>query len=226
MSAPLRKAVTLRASAALAAVTTEYGVYDTAKLTSTTTATTSNKLTDSAGNFVVNGIAIGDVIKNTTTGKYALVTAVDSATALSVSADVFLNTNTYAIYPNAGYSVGAIPDEAIFVLDVSAAATDVGDTLDVMIDTSFDGGLTFVNIGHFTQVLGNGGAKNFVMAFRPDDPGAAAVYTTGTDATAGVTRPLGLGDRFRHRATLVDANANASFTYSLKGFFKGASTIR
>src|SRR5262245_31184675 len=65
--------------------------------------------------------------------------------------------------------------ELIVQLTVSEAGTDAGDTLDVYIDTSFDGGLTFVNIGHFTQVLGNGGAKKFVMSFCNANPGATAV---------------------------------------------------
>ena len=49
--------------------------------------------------------------------------------------------------------------QATFVLNVTAAATEVDDTLDVYIDTSYDGGTTWVNVGHFTQVLGNGGVK-------------------------------------------------------------------
>ena len=46
-----------------------------------------------------------------------------------------------------------------FLLDVTALATDVDDTLDVYIDTSYDGGTSWVNIVHFTQVLGNASAQ-------------------------------------------------------------------
>lgn len=221
----LTKIDTLRVSSALAVATTEYGVHDTAKKSGLATATTSNKLTASAGDFVTNAIAVGDVVKNTTTGKYALVTAVDSATALSLSADIFSNTNAYSIYPGLGYKLQQAWEQMIVTLDVTAAATEAGDTFDVYIDTSFDGGTTWLNIGHFTQVLGNGGAKKFVMAFKNDNPGASAVYNVTSDAAAGATRQTGFGDRIRYRATTVDVTTadNLSFTYSLGLFFKGGS---
>lgn len=111
-------------------------------------------------------------------------------------------------------------NECAVQLIVSAAGTDLTDTLDVYIDTSFDGGTTYVNLGHFTQVLGNGGAKTFVMAIKSDNPGASAVYAVGTDATAGATRQIGFGDRLRYRGVMVDANANGSFTYEIKAFVK------
>lgn len=217
---------TLRASSALAVATTEYGTYGiTAKVSSTATSTSANKLVDTAGNFIVNGVAVGDIIKNTTTGKYALVTAVDSATQLSVGADVFLSTNAYSLYDGTqGFTFTNFDkpvSELVAVLDVSAAATDVGDTLDVYIDTSFDAGLSWVNLGHFTQVLGNGGAKKFVMSFRHGDPGASAVFAVSADAAAGATRQLGIGDRVRHRSAVVDASTqNVSFTHSIKIFTK------
>lgn len=217
----LTKIVSLRSSAAVAVATTEYGIYDAAKVSSTATTTTTNKLVDTAGNFVVNLIAVGDIIKNTTTGKFALVTAVDSATQLSVDSDVFLSTNTYAIYPNLGYKLQQAWKELVLTLDVTAAATEVGDTLDVYVDASFNGGGKFVNIGHFTQVLGNGGAKTFMMSLRGDNPGAAAVFSVGSDAAVGVTRQIGFGDRLRFRAVTVDSSTqNIGFTYSLTAALK------
>ena len=72
-------------------------------ISSTTTATTANKLTDSAGLFTTtNLVHIGDVIINTTDNTTATVTAVDSATALSISADIMANTETYKIFHKAG----------------------------------------------------------------------------------------------------------------------------
>jgi hypothetical protein len=105
-------------------------------------------------------------------------------------------------------------------LIVSAAGTDVGDTLDVYVDTSFDGGTTFVNIGHFTQVLGNGGAKTFVMSFCNANPGASAVVNVTSDAAAGATRQIGFGSQLRYRGVMVDGDANGSFTYSVSAFLK------
>ena len=217
-------ATTLRPSSATTVATTEYGTvqFAPAKVTSAATGTTSNKLVDTAGNFVVNGIAVGDVIKNTTTGKFALVTAVDSATQLSVGADIFTSTNTYAIYPGLGYVLNQAWEQLIVQLDVTAAATDVGDTLDVYIDMSIDGGTKWVNVLHFTQVLGNGGAKTFMGVIKNDNPGTSAVFDVSSDAGAGNTRQIGFGNRLRYRAVTVDAGTqNVSFTYSLKAFLKG-----
>src|SRR5688500_6672412 len=111
-------------------------------------------------------------------------------------------------------------DELIATLSVSEAGTDAGDTLDVYIDTSFDAGTTWVNLGHFTQVLGNGGAKTFVLAIKNGNPGASAVYDVTSDAAAGATRQMGFGDRLRYRGVMVDADANGSFTYAVSAFLK------
>ena len=63
----------------------------------TTTSTTSNKLTDSGGTFSSTGIKAGMIVYNTTDGTEATVTAVDSETALSLSADVFTSGEDYTI---------------------------------------------------------------------------------------------------------------------------------
>ena len=63
----------------------------------TTTATTGDKLVDSSVSFTNLGVLIGDRITNTTDTTYATVTAVDSATTLSVSADIFTSGETYVI---------------------------------------------------------------------------------------------------------------------------------
>lgn len=110
-------------------------------------------------------------------------------------------------------------NKALIVLDVTAAATGSGDTLDVYIDTSPDGGVTWINVGHFTQVLGNGGAKKFVMALGADNPGASAVTAVTSDAAAGVTRQYGICDRLRYRSIVASATS-PSFTFGIKAFLK------
>lgn len=214
---------TLRASAALAVATTEYGTsYETLKITSTATNTSSNKLVDTAGNFVVNAVAVGDIVKNTTTGAFALVTAIDSATQLSLSADIMSSTNTYFLYSGTGYKLQQRFEELLIQLDVTAAANDSADTLDAYIDMSIDGGTKWNNIAHFTQVLGNGGSKTFVAVIKNDNPGASAVFATTSDAAAGATRQIGFGDRLRCRVVSVDGSVggNMSFTFSIKIFLK------
>lgn len=111
--------------------------------------------------------------------------------------------------------------QALILLDVTAAATEVDDTLDVYIDVSPDGGTTWINVGRFTQVLGNGGAKKFVMALTGDNAGASAVFDVTSNAAAGATRQLGIADRIRYRGVVTDpTGANGSFTYAVKAFLK------
>lgn len=109
--------------------------------------------------------------------------------------------------------------EALIVLDVTAAATAVGDTLDVFVDTSHDGGTTWINIAHFTQVLGNGGAKRFACALGPNYSGTEAVVNVASDQSAGNAIGIGISDRLRTRSTIVNSSA-PSFTYSVKAFLK------
>lgn len=61
-------------------------------LAGSSTAVTANKLVDSAVNFGTPGapiVRIGDVVKNATLGTQATVTAIDSATQLSLSTNIF-----------------------------------------------------------------------------------------------------------------------------------------
>lgn len=216
---PSVKLETLRASGALAVATTEYGTgYETQRTSGVATATTSDKLTASAGDFVTNGVAIGDIVKNTTDGTYALVTAVDSATALSLSADIFEDTEEYEIYTNKGLEFDQVFSELVAVLDVTAAQTEAGDLLDVYIDTSFDNGATFVNIGRFTQVTGDGGAKRYIMSFKSNPITASNSIDATADQAESAALQIGFGDRIRYRATVTDATTtgNVSFTFSLK----------
>ena len=107
--------------------------------------------------------------------------------------------------------------QATIVLNVTAAATEVDDTLDIYLDTSYDGGTTWVNIAHFTQVLGNGGAKEFAANIINKNP--AAEIDVAADAAAGTIRALALGDRIRYRSVAVDAGGvAASFTFGLVAF--------
>lgn len=63
----------------------------------TTTAGTANKLTDSSATFQTAGVAVGDIIHNSTDNTYTTVTAVDSETVLSVSTTV-PNSKAYFIH--------------------------------------------------------------------------------------------------------------------------------
>ena len=99
-----------------------------------------------------------------------------------------------------------------FVLDVTIpVASDVGDTLDVKVQTMIDG-TNWVDVVHFTQVLGNGGAKRFVAKIMAST--AEALFADAVIA-AGTVRHL-LGDEWRINYVQVDADSNASFVFTVK----------
>ena len=103
-----------------------------------------------------------------------------------------------------------------FVLDVTAVAADVDDTFNVYIDTSYDGGTTWVNVVHFTQMIGTGSAEKHVANVHES---INSLIEVTMDAASGVVRNLNMGDRVRYRATVVDpTGADATFTYSLIAF--------
>ena len=72
-------------------------------VTSTATTTTANKLVDSTKNFSSLGtnplnVQVGDIVYNTTGSTAATVTNVDSATQLSLNANIMTATNAYTLY--------------------------------------------------------------------------------------------------------------------------------
>lgn len=119
-------------------------------------------------------------------------------------------TNGTAVY------VGGERKKYIFLLNVTAAATDAGDLLDVYVDWSIDG-TTYINGGHFTQCIGTGGAKKYYMVFDATDPGALVIDAT-SDAAAGAVRPGMFGAYVRARWVMVDADADGNFTWSCTGY--------
>jgi hypothetical protein len=72
-------------------------------VTSTATATTANKLVDSTKNFSSSGvnplnIQVGDIVYNTSVAGAAMVTNVDSATQLTLNANIMVSPNMYTLY--------------------------------------------------------------------------------------------------------------------------------
>lgn len=113
--------------------------------------------------------------------------------------------------------------EVVVQLLVSAAASEVSDTLDVYVDVSYDGGTEFLNIGHFTQVLGNGGAKKFAMGFAANPLATANCVPIGTEQAAGNALQFPLGSVLRYRSVVVDAGGVAAgFTHAITAFVKFA----
>jgi|SRR6185295_9128788 len=108
---------------------------------------------------------------------------------------------------------------ASFLLVVLAAATEVGDTLDVYIQSSIDKN-TYDDFIHFTQVLGNGGTKQYI-AYWNALMAPEAEIAAPADATMSVGVKQGpIGSTLRVKWKVVDAGtANASFTFALAANF-------
>lgn len=109
-------------------------------------------------------------------------------------------------------SIPDAPNAIVFEFDVTAAATDSGDTLDMKIQTMIDG-TNWVDICTFTQVLGNGGAKRYFAKVSATEP--QTMFETATSLSAGNVRHI-LGDTYRCAWAITDASTdNASFTFSV-----------
>jgi hypothetical protein len=101
------------------------------------------------------------------------------------------------------------------VLDVTAAATDGGDTLDVWLQHSVDG-TSWDDFVRFTQVTGNGGAVQIQARWVRDvAPDVEQGAHNGKAIAAGVTQGP-VGHQWRAAWTIADAGTdNASFTFSI-----------
>lgn len=105
----------------------------------------------------------------------------------------------------------------IWLLSITASATDAGDTLDVYIDCSIDG-TTWINAVHFTQQAGNGAAVKQVAVLDPANPGASVIAVT-SDAAAGAVRPALFGAYWRARWAVADSgDGNSAHTFSVTGY--------
>ena len=103
------------------------------------------------------------------------------------------------------------PTAVLFMLDLLAAATEVGDTLNLFVQTLIGG--QWVDVVHFTEILGNGSTKRFFAKI--DASLAEAMFENASALAAGSVRNL-IGDQWRARYVIVDAGgANASFTFTL-----------
>lgn len=99
-----------------------------------------------------------------------------------------------------------------FILDVTAAATQTGDTLDAFVQTKVADS-QWVDVVAFTQVVGDGGAVTHVAKIVV--PVAQAMFETGATLSAGSVRNI-FGDEWRGRWDVTDASTDdASFTFSI-----------
>jgi len=103
---------------------------------------------------------------------------------------------------------------------VTAAATDVGDLLDVYVQTKIDG-TNWLDVQHFTQVLGNGGAKRYVA--KVASGAAVTEFENGAALGAAAKRDL-IGDDWRVRWVIVDDAGTGTGSGTGSGSGTGAGT--
>jgi len=98
-----------------------------------------------------------------------------------------------------------------FELDVTVAADDVDDTLNVFIQTKI--GNKLVDIVHFTEVLGNGGAKTYIA--KVVGGVSETMFENGAALAESAVRNL-IGRAFLVRWVIVDPlGADAAFTFKV-----------
>jgi hypothetical protein len=109
-------------------------------VSSTATATTANKLVDTGANFSSVGtnplnIQVGDILYNTTASTAAMVTKVDSATQLSLNANIMTSTNAYTLYSGTN-TTGSVEPCVLYV----------GNGGDLVVTTSGGDVVTLTNV--------------------------------------------------------------------------------
>lgn len=128
---------------------------------------------------------------------------------------------TAAVANSGGTGVDCARAKRITVLlDVTATAGAVGDTLDVFVDVLAPDGTTWLNAGHFAQVAGNAAAVKHYLVLDATNV-AATSFNVTADCAAGVTKPYLTGLQIRGRYTLVDAGVHGqSVTFSMSAFMQ------
>jgi hypothetical protein len=140
------------------------------------------------------------------------------AGALTLLASTTVTTTgsaTAAIVPDVSKAKAAL-----FFLDVTAAATEAGDTLDVYIQHSPDGGTTYDDFVHFTQATGTGTIQalaQWTAYSAVPETEMRAPQDAALAAGAVVQGPVGDDWRIKYSTTDVTTTGNMSFTFSVRG---------
>ena len=104
-----------------------------------------------------------------------------------------------------------------FLLDVTAAATDAGDSLNVYIQESPDGGTTWNDIASFAQFVGNSAAANQLAVINCEAAAENEIGATKDGAlAAGSVRQGPAASYLRAKYVIVDSgDGDQGFTFSI-----------
>jgi len=134
-------------------------------LTGTTTSTTSNKLVDSGGDFVNDGVKINMYVVNTTDDTHAKITAV-TATELTLDTDIFTSGEDYSVIK------GNVPLE---MMDADGSYPALSDGGDIRVSSDIDGD-NLLDLHIRSIVVSNDPSDSVLEA-------AFSINTTGSDQT-------------------------------------------
>lgn len=107
-----------------------------------------------------------------------------------------------------------VPNGISFAVDLTAAASTALDTIDIYIETMVDG-VHWNPIAHFTQMLGDGGVKRFVITVPELDAAYKGENEEAAALGAGSVRTM-FGDEYRVAWTINDVSGLAAFTFSVQ----------
>lgn len=150
------------------------------KRSSTATGTTSNKLVDSGASFTSGTtVDVGDEVFNSTDSTYAYVTAVDSATQLSLSADIMVSGEAYTIQGEFTHSI----------TDSDMGTTDAAN-IDPVAYPVIAGDNTYEKYQkiHVTN-MGGSSEINTLKFWRTGSLGGSAVHKTNARETSYARKP-------------------------------------
>ncbi|HSG32172.1 MAG TPA: hypothetical protein VLB82_11590 [Thermodesulfobacteriota bacterium] len=144
---------------------------DCPEISGTNGTTQNGKLVDSSKDFITAGVEVGDIVYNTSDNTSATVSAIDSASLLTLSANIMASGEAYTIFLN-----GPIFDQRIqsssgcllYVGSSEATMTVATSFVDVKVKTVDGSIVTFSNfpVGEYLPVQ------------------VLQLYATGTDAAA------------------------------------------
>jgi len=128
---------------------------DLPTLSGTTTAATANKLVDVGADF--SNVSVQDIIYNTKDNMSATVTAIDSSTILSISADIFTSPEDYSIFlggPNGSLRINSAEGCLLYVGSSLSPMTLDGSYVDVRVKTISGNNITFENfpVGNYLPI--------------------------------------------------------------------------
>ena len=114
-------------------------------------------------------------------------------------------------------------NQGLFIFTLTAAATEAGDLFNLMIDMSWDGGVTYASAGRFTEALGNGGAQKEAMQLGGAYvPPTAPIVDITADGASGSVKPMLVAPLVRARWEIIDVATadNQSFTFELLAYIR------